>query len=125
MMTTVNIRSDPMVTWECAKQVQVSSELFGMRNACALHFKEVKKNIETESLTETWNVMQVVKFFNFQVGIISLDSQDPRILEMCKKCRRPCHWTIYQELCQLIIRAVQSLLSIVLDNVPFRHHGDH
>ena len=121
MMTTVNIHSDPMATWECAKQVQASSELFRMRNACALHFREVKKNIETESLTETWNVMQIVKFLNFQVGIISLDSQDPRILEMCEG-----HATgRFIRSCQLIIRAVQSLLSIVLDNVPFRHCGDH
>ena len=88
-------------------------------------FQGGQENIEMESLTETWNVMQIVKFLNFQVGIISLDSQDPRILEMCKKCRRPCHRTIYQELCHFIIRAVQSLLSIVLDNVPFRHCGDH
>ena len=50
-----------------------------------------------ESLAKTWNVMQIIKFLKFQVGIISLDSQDPRILEMCKKCQRPCEWTIYQE----------------------------
>ena len=58
--------------------------------------------------------MQIVKFLKFKVGIISLDSQDPRILEMCEKCRRRCHWTIYQELCQLIIRAVQSLLCWIM-----------
>ena len=112
MMTTMNIRSDPMATWECVKQVQASPpQLLGKRNAYALHFRELKKtSIETESLAQTWDVMQIVKFLKFQVGIISLDSQDPRILEMCKKCRRPCHWTIYPELCQLIIRAVQSLL---------------
>ena len=28
------------------------------------------------------NVMQLIKFLKFQVGIISLDSQDPRILEI-------------------------------------------
>ena len=56
--------------------------------------------------------MEIVKS---QAGIISPDSQDPRILEICKKARRrPCHWTIYQELCQLIIRAVQSLLCWIL-----------
>ena len=61
--------------------------------------------------------MQILKF---QVGIISLDSQDPRILEMLDKMsrRRSFHWTIYQELCQHIIRAVQSLLCwILLKNV--------
>ena len=66
-----------------------------------------KTSIQTESL-------QIVKFLKFQVGIISLDSQDPRILEMCKKCRRPCHWMIYQELCRLIVRAVQSLLCWIM-----------
>ena len=61
--------------------------------------------------------MQILKF---QVGIISLDSQDPRIFEMLEKMsrRRPCHWTTYQELCQHIIRAVRSLLCwILLKNV--------
>ena len=43
-MTTLNIRSDPMATWECAKQVQASSQLLGNRNACALHFWELKEN---------------------------------------------------------------------------------
>ena len=43
-MTTLNIRSDPMATWECAKQVQASPQLLGKRNACALHFRELKKN---------------------------------------------------------------------------------
>ena len=33
------------------------------------------------------NVMQIAKFLKFQVGIISLDSQDPRILEICNKSR--------------------------------------
>ena len=42
--TLLNIRSDPMATWECAKQVQASPQLLGKRNACALHFKELKKN---------------------------------------------------------------------------------
>ena len=42
-MTTLNIRSDPMPTWECAKQVQASPQLLGNRNACALHFRELKK----------------------------------------------------------------------------------
>ena len=73
-----------------------------------------KTSIEKESLAQTWNVMQIVKFLKFQLGIISLDSEDPQILEMCKKCRRPCHWTIYQELCQLIIRVVQSLLCWIM-----------
>ena len=76
----------------------------GSMIACQL--SSVCKKIEKEFFGT--NVMQIVKS---QVGIISLDSQDPRILEICKKARRrPCHWTIYQELCQLIIRAVQSLL---------------
>ena len=38
-MTTLNIRSDPMATWECAKQVQASPKLLRKRNACALHFR--------------------------------------------------------------------------------------
>ena len=42
-LTTLNIRSDPMATWECAKQVQASSELLGKRNSCTLHFREFKK----------------------------------------------------------------------------------
>ena len=110
-MTPLNIRSDPMATRECAKQVQASPQLLGKRNACAL----LKKNFETESLAQTWNVMQIVKSLKFQVGIISLDSQDPRILEMGKKSSlRPYNWTIYQELCQLIIRAVQSLLCWIM-----------
>ena len=47
-MTTMNIRSDPMATWECAKQVQASSQLLDKRNACALHFRELKKNIDQD-----------------------------------------------------------------------------
>ena len=42
-MTTLNIRSDPMATRECAKQAQASPQLLGKRNACALHFRELKK----------------------------------------------------------------------------------
>ena len=50
-LTTMNIRSDPMATWECAKQIQASPQLLGKRNTCALHFRELKKtSIETESL---------------------------------------------------------------------------
>ena len=37
------IRSDPMATWECAKQAQASPKLLSKRNACALHFRELKK----------------------------------------------------------------------------------
>ena len=33
-----------MATWECAKQVQVSPQLLGKPNACALHFRKLKKN---------------------------------------------------------------------------------
>ena len=42
-MTTLNIRSDLMATWECAKQAQASTQLLVKSNACALHFKELKK----------------------------------------------------------------------------------
>ena len=42
-MTILNIRSDPVATWECAKQVQVSSQVLGKCNACTLHFGDLKK----------------------------------------------------------------------------------
>ena len=45
MMTTLNIRFDLMATWECAKQVQASAQLLCKRNACALNFRELKKNL--------------------------------------------------------------------------------
>ena len=56
-MTTLNIRSDPMATWECAKQVQASSELLSKRNACALHFRELKKTrIDRDDVCMSTNV---------------------------------------------------------------------
>ena len=42
-MTTLNIRSDPMATWECAKQVQASPQLLGKRNAYALPKKNTTR----------------------------------------------------------------------------------
>ena len=45
----------------------------------------------------------------------NFDNQDPQFFYVGKKSgRRPCHWTIYQELCQLFIRAVQSLLCWIM-----------
>ena len=124
MITTLNIRSDLMATWECEKQVQASPQLLAKHNTYALGCRELKENLHrsiqrgtsvvAESLAQM-HVIQMVKFLKFQVGIISLDSQDPQILEICKKlCQRPSLWTIYQELCHLIIRAVQSLLCWIL-----------
>ena len=43
MMTTLNIRSDPMATWGCAKQAGASPQLLGKCNTCTLHFRELKK----------------------------------------------------------------------------------
>ena len=42
-MTMLNICSDPMATWDCAKQVQASPQLLGKRNAYALHFRQLNK----------------------------------------------------------------------------------
>ena len=96
-MTTLNIRSDPMATWECAKQVQASPQLLGKHNACALHFRELKKNSHqstrctSERPIRSLSCMQLLKVGQnaekFQVGIILPDSQDPRILEICKKVK--------------------------------------
>ena len=44
-MTTLNIRSDPMATWECAK-----------RNACALHFGEPKKNKHNDTRADVQGI---------------------------------------------------------------------
>ena len=70
-----------------------------------------KTLIEVESLAQTWNVMQIVKFLKFQVGIISLDSQDPQILE--------CARSIEGHATGQFIRSCVSLSSdsVVLDNV--------
>ena len=87
------------------------------RNACALHFKELKKTHHTTANVFSsiksdgrdhiyrsvvrWkigtNVMEIVK--------LELLHQKVKIHEFLKYARRPCHWTIYQELCQLIIIA--------------------
>ena len=107
MMTTLNIRSDPIAIWECAKQVQASPKLLGKRNACALHFRELKKNshrsrgvhLQFAELELFYQIVKMHEFLNMQEG---------------QRRRRPCHWTIYQELCQLIIRGRQSLLCWIL-----------
>ena len=54
--------------------------------------------------------MQILKF---QVGIISLDSQDPRVLEMLEKCR------IEGLATGRLIRSCVSILSepVVLDTI--------
>ena len=107
-MTTLNIRSDPVATWECAKQVQASPQLLGKRNACALHFRELKKNSHRSRrcvhlhFAELELFYQIVKIHEF----LSMQEGQGR--------RRPCHWTIYQELCELIIRGGQSLLCWIL-----------
>ena len=55
-MTTLNIGSDPMATWECAKQVQASPQLLidvaAKCNACALHFGEPKKNKHNDTIAD-------------------------------------------------------------------------
>ena len=87
-LTTLNIHSDPMVTWERANQVRASPQLLGKRNACALHFRELKKNSHRSryicSLMKVWHKCDAEKF---EVGIILPNSQDPRILEIYKKVK--------------------------------------
>ena len=103
-MTTLNICSNPMATWECAKQVQASPQLLGKRNACALHFRELKKNshrsrrcvhLQFAELELFYKIVKIHEFLNMQEG---------------QRRRMPYHWTIYKELCQLIIKGGQSLL---------------
>ena len=69
MMTTLimNIRSDPMATWECAKQVQASPQLLGKRNACALHFRELAsiKAIYICSLLKVWHKCDAEKVLSW------------------------------------------------------------
>ena len=116
MMTTLNIRSDPMATWECAKWVQASPQLLGKRDPCALHFRELEKthidredvHLQFAALGSFYQIIKMHEFLNMQEG---------------QRRRRPCHWTIYQELCQLIIRGGQSLLCwILLKNVEMSDH---
>ena len=107
-MTVLNIRSDPMATWECAKQVQAFPQHFCKHNACAMHFRELKRNLHRSrgcvhlqfaDLELFYQIVKMHEFLNMQEG---------------QRRRRPCHWTIYKELCQLILRGRQSLLCWIL-----------
>ena len=105
-MTTLimNIRSDPMATWECAKQFRrpLNFSASVTHAHCILGSSHRSRRCTSAvCLKFGINVMQLELFY------ILPDSQDPRILEICKKVKGPCHWTIYQELCQLIIRGGQ------------------
>ena len=111
---SLNIRFDPMATWDCAnvqKQVQASPQLLGKRNACALHFTELKKNshrsrrsLQKSSKLELF--CQIVKIHEFlkyarrsrASKALPLDDlsravsayyqrrTEPVVLDYCKKC---------------------------------------
>ena len=116
-MTTLKIRSDPMATWECAKQVQASSEvsasvtharcILGTSRKTRIDRDDICMSINVRKPTTAcqmsefgaemiacpWNQQVHLQFADSLVQksskleIILPDSQDPRILEICKKVK--------------------------------------
>ena len=68
-----------MATRECAKQVQASPKLLRKHNACALHFRELKKNSHGSSRCTSICSLLSWNYFS--------NSQDVRILEYAKRSR--------------------------------------
>ena len=70
-------------------------------------FSKLKASVGLEEVS--------VIIFSIMQKMITRIVKDPQILEIGKKSsRRLCHWMIYQEMCQLFIRAVQILLCWIM-----------
>ena len=112
-MTAMKIRSDPMATWECTKQVRRPLNfsasvthahcILGSSRKTRIDPDDDDVHLQFAELELLYQIVKIHKFLNMQEG---------------QGRPRPCHWMIYQELCQLIIRGGQSLLCwILLKNV--------